>query len=72
MAFRNVNNTFTVAGRSAYFHKESVWKEMQLNVLYFSEIKLFRGHFEATTYMYIGTDNNGNYSCFLPNIMEFQ
>jgi hypothetical protein len=33
--------------------------------MYFSEIKSFREHFEATAYMYIGTNNNGYYCCFL-------
>jgi hypothetical protein len=44
------------------------WKKCSLNdrrVLYFSEIKLFREHFEATKYMYIGTHDDGNYYCFL-------
>ena len=44
------------------------WRKCSLNdgtVLYFSEIRLFQEHFEATKYMYIGTHNDENYYCSL-------
>ena len=42
----------TVVGRSVYLYKGSIWRTFSLNdctVLYFSEIKLFPQHFEATS-----------------------
>jgi len=50
-------------------------KKCSLNgrtILCFSEIKLFQEHSEATTYMYIGTHNNGNYACFLLSSLSAQ
>jgi len=53
MDFRNVSNTFTVAGSSVYLFKGIILNECSLNnctILFFAEIKLFPEHFEATTF----------------------
>ena len=52
MSSRNVLNTFTVAGTSVELHKGLFLMKRSLNnciVLYFSEIKWFREHFESST-----------------------
>jgi len=51
MASKNVSNTFTYTGRNVQLHKGTIWRKCSLDdctVLYFSEIKWFWEHFEAT------------------------
>ena len=54
MDSRSVSISFTFAEQSVYLQKEANLKEMWLKwftILYFSEIKWFRYHFKATTYI---------------------
>lgn len=58
MTSRNVSNTFTVLAEVYNCTRGSFWRKCTFNdcnILYFSKIKWFWEHFEATTYIDIDT-----------------